>query len=113
MPHKKSTGKKTLVKNATGEKPAPKKAKLEPLDPDQLVDDVIQSTPFPGRFTGDASTCTLGTLGVTGGTAGGFVANVQSKIKPWLIDSSDVPTAGNTTVQTCALAINNNAKAPK
>ena len=108
MPPKKGAGAKAPAKKA-----AAKTAKLEPLDPDQLVDDVIQSTPFPNRFTGDASTCTLATLGVTGGTAGGFVANIQSKIRPWLIDSTDVPTAGNTTVQACALGINNNAKASK
>jgi len=52
-------------------------------------------------------------LGVNGTTAGGFIANIQSKTNPWLIEASDVPTSGDTTVQGCALAVNNNAKSPK
>jgi hypothetical protein len=80
-----------------------------PLDPDEVVDFVVQSTPFPDKYTGDPTKSTLASLGVNPKTAGGFVEGIQEKIVPWIIESGKVITAGNKTVQDCALSVINNA----
>jgi hypothetical protein len=80
-----------------------------PLDPDDLIDWVVQSAPFPDKYSGDPSASTLGSLGVNAGTAGLFVQGIQDRIKPWFIDSNDVAAEGNTLVGDCADSVNDNA----
>jgi hypothetical protein len=76
-----------------------------PLDPDDLIKWIVASSPLPNRYEGDP-TIKLGILGVNGTTAHGFVAGIQQKILPWLVNEGDVVVASSKTVQDCAFSVN-------
>lgn len=76
-----------------------------PLDPDELIEWIVESSPLPDRYEGDP-TIKLGVLGVNGTTAHGFVAGIQEKIRPWLVNEADVVVTPSKTVQDCAFSVN-------
>jgi hypothetical protein len=87
-------------------------ARKKSLRPAELVKHIVASTPSPQKFKGDPAEATLGSLGVNAATARGFVRGVQSKLQPWLIDSNNVLTGRDLSVQECASALEKMASKP-
>jgi len=82
------------------------------LSPDFCVHAVVSSTPFPNRYKpGTPDTTTLFELGVVDDVEQAhFVKGVKSRIFPWLIDDALVASSPDTTVQTSAASVMNNAQ---
>ena len=83
-----------------------------PLTPEFCLQVVVNSTPFPSRFKPPktASTTTLFDLGVVDqDLASIFVEGVKARIFPWHIDSTDVASSRETSLQKAATSVQNNA----
>jgi hypothetical protein len=83
-----------------------------PLTPEFCLQVIVNSTPFPSRFKPPktASTTTLFDLGVVDkDLASIFVEGVKSRIFPWHIDSTDVASSRDTSLQEAADSVQNNA----
>jgi hypothetical protein len=82
------------------------------LSLDFCVHVVVSATPFPNRYKpGTPDTTKLFDLGVVDDVQRAhFVNGVKSRIFPWLIDDSLVASSRDTTVQTSAASVMNNAK---
>jgi hypothetical protein len=82
------------------------------LTPDFCLHAVINATPYPSRFsdTDDPSDVELFDLGIIDDlTSAIFVQGVKSRISPWHIDSPNVLSARDTTVQDSADSIQTGA----
>jgi hypothetical protein len=82
------------------------------LTPEFCLHTVINSTPFPSRFSrdDDPSAVVLFDLGIIDDlTSAIYVQGVKSRISPWHIDSDNVLSARDTTVQDAADSIQTGA----
>jgi hypothetical protein len=82
------------------------------LTPDFCLHTVVNATPFPSRFkaTDDPSVVVLFDLGIIDDlTSAIYVQGVKSRIAPWHIDSTNVLSARDTTVQDAADSIQTSA----
>ena len=98
------TGRDVTVKDCAAA--VEKVASKPPMDPDDLVKWIVASAPLPRNYNGDPNATKLAALGVNSTTAHGFVAGIQSRIVPWLINENDIVVAGNKSVQDCSFSVN-------